>query len=301
MPVWASSTCSVGGHAVGRAGAAGRHVDLAAHRAALAEDLPLGDAAQEPGAGHARACSGSRAARACGRCAPARRRARLAGSVTSAIGHRLRASSGTQHAEVLDVALALVGPPGHDPHAGVHGVDRAGVDRRAPSAVSAPSGRTSAQRERMVERMLRDADRSPTPSVVTSPPGPTSTSSVRSSPVSGSYSTGGTSTRPSLALMPTSTRSRRPVRKAPITGPVVRLNGYSMGRAGQHRRASRASAASTAAWSRRCGTPSRRLIWRASCSAVICRRSSASSSLPSVKRFTPTTTRRPALILRSSS
>ena len=46
--------------------------------------------------------------------------------------------------------------------------------------------------------------------------------------MSGSYSVGGTSTRPSEPLIPSSTCSRRPVRKAPITGPVVRENGYSM-------------------------------------------------------------------------
>ena len=41
-------------------------------------------------------------------------------------------------------------------------------------------------------------------------------------------STWRTSTRPSLVFVPTITCSRRPVRNAPITGPVVRLNGYSM-------------------------------------------------------------------------
>ena len=64
--------------------------------------------------------------------------------------------------------------------------------------------------------------------VVTVPAGPTSTTSVRSSPVSGSYSVGGTSTRPSAPLMPTRMPSRSPVMNAPTTGPVVRLNGYSM-------------------------------------------------------------------------
>ncbi len=62
----------------------------------------------------------------------------------------------------------------------------------------------------------------------TTPPGPTSTSSVSSSPVVLSYSVGGTITLPSRARMPSRTCSRRPVRKAPITGPVVRENGYSM-------------------------------------------------------------------------
>ena len=46
--------------------------------------------------------------------------------------------------------------------------------------------------------------------------------------MTGSYSGGGTSTRPSLPLMPSTTPSRRPVMNAPMTGPVVRVNGYSM-------------------------------------------------------------------------
>ena len=58
----------------------------------------------------------------------------------------------------------------------------------------------------------------------------TSTTSLSGSLVTGSYSTGGTITVPSARRMPTRTASRRPVRKAPTTGPVVRMNGYSMTR-----------------------------------------------------------------------
>ena len=47
VPLSGSSTSSVVGHAVDRAGAARRDVDLVAGRAALAEDPPLGEAAEE--------------------------------------------------------------------------------------------------------------------------------------------------------------------------------------------------------------------------------------------------------------
>ncbi len=64
--------------------------------------------------------------------------------------------------------------------------------------------------------------------VSTSPEVPTSTSSESSSAVTGSYSTGGTMTRPSAPRTPTTTCSRRPVRKALTAGPTVREKGYSM-------------------------------------------------------------------------
>jgi hypothetical protein len=63
--------------------------------------------------------------------------------------------------------------------------------------------------------------------LVTSPAVPTSTSSVRASAVCGSYSTGGHMTPPSLMRTPTTTPSRRPVKKADWTGPTVRVKGYS--------------------------------------------------------------------------
>ena len=58
--------------------------------------------------------------------------------------------------------------------------------------------------------------------VVTVPSGPTSTTPSVSSPVSGSYSVGGTMTRPPVPRMPTTLPSRNPVRKAPTTGPTER-------------------------------------------------------------------------------
>ena len=93
--------------------------------------------------------------------------------------------------------------------------------------VSAPSGFTSAHAKGW-SNGCRSWGSNTHAQVVTSPPGPTSTISVSSSAVTGSYSVGGTITWPWLPLMPTSTFSRRPVRKAPMTGPVVRLKGYSI-------------------------------------------------------------------------
>src|SRR5205807_1643077 len=80
--------------------------------------------------------------------------------------------------------------------------------------VSAPSKRTSTQAKGVCSgcfgfgRATHDHE-------VTVPPGPTSTISLVSSPVSGSYSVGGTMTRPPLPLVPTTFPSRSAVRKAP--------------------------------------------------------------------------------------
>jgi hypothetical protein len=57
---------------------------------------------------------------------------------------------------------------------------------------------------------------------VTTPPGPTGTISSIDSPVSGSYSTGGTSTRPSRAFTPTIFCSVSAEKNAPRTGPTER-------------------------------------------------------------------------------
>ena len=56
---------------------------------------------------------------------------------------------------------------------------------------------------------------------------PTSTISTGASPVSGSYSSGGTSTRPAAVRTPSTRRSRSPARNAPITGPTLRRYGNS--------------------------------------------------------------------------
>ena len=58
--------------------------------------------------------------------------------------------------------------------------------------------------------------------VSTTPAGPTSTSSPVSSLVIGSYSVGGTMTVPPAPRTPRMVPSRKPVRKAPMTGPTER-------------------------------------------------------------------------------
>src|SRR4030095_4098939 len=62
---------------------------------------------------------------------------------------------------------------------------------------------------------------------VTTPASPTSTNSDSGSLVSGSYSVGGTMTRPAEVRTPSIRRSFSDVKNRPITGPRLRLYGYS--------------------------------------------------------------------------
>ncbi len=98
--------------------------------------------------------------------------------------------------------------------------------RTCRNEVSAPSNLTSTQANGVCSGCLRRG-LGTQDHEVTVPSGPTSTMSVVSSPVSGSYSVGGTMTLPPVPLMPTTLPSRSPVRKAPITGPTDRTYGYS--------------------------------------------------------------------------
>lgn len=101
-----------------------------------------------------------------------------------------------------------------------------GASSACSSAVSAPSSRTSTQAKGVVSGWPRRGDGFQA-QVVTVPPVPTSTSARISSAVTGSYSVGGTTTRPSLAVTPRTVRSRSPVRKALWTGPSERVKGNS--------------------------------------------------------------------------
>ena len=92
--------------------------------------------------------------------------------------------------------------------------------------MSAPSKRTSTQAKGVCSGCF-GRGRGTQDHEVTVPSGPTSTTPDVSSPVSGSYSVGGTMTRPPLPRVPTTLPSRSPVRKAPMTGPTERTNGYS--------------------------------------------------------------------------
>ncbi len=87
--------------------------------------------------------------------------------------------------------------------------------------MSAPSSRMRAQAKGRSKGCL-GSGRGTQAHDSTVPPGPTSTSSPVSSPVTGSYSVGGTITAPPAPRTPSSRPSRRPVRKPPMTGPTER-------------------------------------------------------------------------------
>ena len=94
------------------------------------------------------------------------------------------------------------------------------------NGVSAPSSFTSAHANGRSSGCVRSGSGTHAARSIT-PSDPTSTISDAASPVSGSYSNGGTSTRPPAVRTPTTRRSRRPVRNAPITGPTLRRYGNS--------------------------------------------------------------------------
>ncbi len=77
---------------------------------------------------------------------------------------------------------------------------------------SAPSGHTSAKAKGFARWCLPGVGSATQVHAVTTPAGPTSTNSSRASPVSGSYSVGGTITRPSAVRTPTIFPERNPVR-----------------------------------------------------------------------------------------
>ena len=95
------------------------------------------------------------------------------------------------------------------------------------SAVSAPSGRMSANANGFDNGCLPGFGSDTQVYVCTRPAGPTgiqwSPSGAIASLVVGSYSAGGTSTRPSARRTPSRRPSRRLVKKRPITGPTERV------------------------------------------------------------------------------
>ena len=95
------------------------------------------------------------------------------------------------------------------------------------SAVSAPSGRISANANGFVSGCLPARGSATHVYDCTRPAGPSvsqwSPSGAIASLVVGSYSAGGTSTRPSARRTPSMRPSRRPVKKRPITGPTERV------------------------------------------------------------------------------
>ncbi|SLH88154.1 Uncharacterised protein [Mycobacteroides abscessus subsp. abscessus] len=87
------------------------------------------------------------------------------------------------------------------------------------SALSAPSRVISAQANGRSKGWPGSGSRTQV-HVLTVPVSATSTNSVSASLVTGSYSGGGTSTRPSEPRTPTILRARRPVRNLPMVGPT---------------------------------------------------------------------------------
>src|SRR4051812_34937386 len=182
------------GDAVGWARATGRHVDLPADGAALAEDLLAGDPLQEAGGRTAR---GVQVAQLRGRADAAHLL-----HVAQALGKRdlchQADPSGTKH------SMSLMWP---SRSARQRGVTRMPVliASTLPASTacsigeSAPSGWISAHANGWSSGCFGIGSRTHA-HVVTTPPGPTSTMSVSGSEVSGSYSIGGTSTRPAFVL-----------------------------------------------------------------------------------------------------
>ena len=179
------------------------------------------------GTSRAAACTPSRTAgSAARRCAPRRCRARkrvvrLPGREgvlepdrrLDAVTRSRHASSGSKQTMSWMSPLRLVAPAGPHAHARRACATHRRRRRRAASrcrrrrAGSAPT-RTAGASGCFGRGSYTHAH------VVTTPPGPTSTkSSVSASPVSGSYSCGGTSTRPSRVWTPTMRRSCSPPRK----------------------------------------------------------------------------------------
>ena len=164
-----------GGHAQLGVGAAGRDVDLPARRP-LAEDLPLGDARAGTGWWRRRRCTCTPCGRACGRERTSSTPWSFSGSVMSAIRPRAPSSRGrgwSPRARRPSAAAPACRWPWRR------------ASRRRPvwrKPTSAPSGCTSAQAKGCCSGCFGIGSRTQA-QVSTVPPGPTSTSSVSSSPV----------------------------------------------------------------------------------------------------------------------
>ena len=179
-------------------------------RAALAEDLPFSS--------ERRNRDGARPACRCSRAGSASRR-----SVTG-LGSCVAASArldGSKHSMSViaptrsSAQRALTRMPVASRRAA--GVDR--VQHRGVGAVELDQR----PRERPVERLPAARRVDPRPGRDDARVGRPRRARSRSSPVTGSYSAGGTSTRPSAARTPTIRRSRSAVRNAPMIGPVERV------------------------------------------------------------------------------
>src|SRR3954451_11608797 len=210
----------VGRYPAHRARAARRHGGLLATGAALADDLALLHRAQEPRRRHPRRVGEVEVDR---RLDDRHVTGRLAHSATSVSAP---ASGRTKHARSRidptrwSAQRALTRMP-------VRIAPGSATSTAASRPVSAPSSWTSAHANGRSSGWPRRGV-SFHAQVVTTPSSATGTISDRSSLGTGSYSAGGTRTRPSAARTPTICRSRSAVMKAPMTGPVDRVYVYSM-------------------------------------------------------------------------
>ena len=148
-------------------------------------------------------------------------------SVSSLTARRPSTPGGHESPDVLDPTDPLVvrHEVGPDPHPG-RTASGDPASSTCSMAVAAPSSGTSTQANGW-SRGCCGAGSATQAQVVTVPSGPTSTRSPVASAVCGSYSVGGTMTRPPVPVAPRILPSRSPVRKAPMTGPTEREYGYS--------------------------------------------------------------------------
>ena len=199
----------VGGHAVGGARPPGRHVDLAAHGAALPEDLAFSSPRR-----NGWATAGGEVVVEAGR--------------GGQDGHRTGSSSRSRLGRTSrwhEGSMSVMSPGGRPrrqlgrtrmPVAPRRGGRVDGVEHRGVGPVE----RISAQ-AKGVERVLAAAAGAPRPRCDLAPRADLD-QLVSSSAVYGSYSAGGTRTRPPLPRCPDDLPSRNPVMNAPITGPTER-------------------------------------------------------------------------------
>ena len=206
----ASSTSSVGGHPVGRARAPRRHVDLAAHRAALAHERAPLEPAEEAGLGDP---GGEVEVEPDGGGQGGHRAPR-----PSVVGVRCVSHQAPPSGTNASMSAMAPDPLGLGPEAGgtrqpVASLSGPPASTTWSMAVSAPSRRSAPRRTGWSSGCLGSGWAHPRPGP-TAPPGPPRPARRCPRRSSGSYSVGGTITGPRRPAPRRSCPSRRPVRKA---------------------------------------------------------------------------------------
>src|SRR5207248_1778713 len=185
-----------------------------AHRTLLADDLAFGDAFEEAGL------------REAGRVVVVETDRPLDDRALSMFGHQLTSGEGSKQAmELRSGALSFVQRAFTRMPVDIFDSSPASTAWSMP--VSAPSSLMRAHANGL-SRGWPGRGSVTHAHVVTVPASPTSTNSLRVSPVYGSYSVGGTITLPSEPLMPWMRCSPRPAKKRSMTGPTLRVYVYSM-------------------------------------------------------------------------